>query len=189
MTAERGQIKRPKQDRSQLRSRTVSSNLGPEGVSFAGWPDRELGASALACMSTPVPKRKTSSPPSQPVTSARPTATNEDTNATVGGFSEAGRRKNQLTTNNNTTNTLPAPCQRPIRCARVPEGIASQSAYPKTAANKPGSVNTSALINTNPEAFEYQVLTIPGRHFRKPWVVRLCNQMPPGRQLSSAPHH
>src|ERR1035437_11045771 len=51
------------------------------------------------------------------------------------------------------------------------------------------SVATRAFIGTNPEAFEYQLLTIPGRHFRKPWVVRRCNQMPPGRQLSSAPHH
>lgn len=36
---------------------------------------------------------------------------------------------------------------------------------------------------------EYQFLTMRGRHFRQPWVVRICSQMPPGRRQSSAPHH
>src|SRR3954471_15875461 len=112
---------------------------------LAGRCDNELGASRCAPSSTPTANRSTSSPPSHPVTTASPTATNDSTIAIVLGDCGAGRRKYQLTVNSSTTTTFPTPCKSPIRFAHVPEGIADQSTSPNTAANKPLMIPTTII--------------------------------------------
>src|SRR4051794_14276726 len=98
----------------------------PACHSYRAGPDNELGALTFAPSSTPTPRRSTSSPPSQPVTSAIPTATAEITIGTVPGASGAPRRSHQLTAKSPTTTTLPPPCSRPMRFARVPAGGAGK---------------------------------------------------------------
>ena len=80
----------------------------------------------------------TSSPPSQPVISASPTATHDAKMAAPEGMlPTAFERIHQLIANRTTTMTLPKPCQRPIAFARVFVGIAHQSIAPNTAASSP----------------------------------------------------
>src|SRR5215217_6497853 len=56
----------------------------------------ELGASTCAPSSTPTDKRSTSSPPSQPVNSARPPPANESASAAIAGADGASPRSSQL---------------------------------------------------------------------------------------------
>jgi len=53
------------------------------------------------------------------------------------GSPGAPERSNQLEANSATITTLLNPCPNPIPFARVPEGIASQSIKPNTAARSP----------------------------------------------------
>ena len=84
-----------------------------------------------------MPSRSTSSPPSQPVTSARPVPTSANTNAIPGGLAGSPVRSHQLTANSTNTTTFPSACHSPTDFARVRDGIPSQSIKPKMAATSP----------------------------------------------------
>src|SRR4051812_38338668 len=99
--------------------------------------ESELGASRLAPGSTPTPRRSTSSPPSQPVTSAPSTPTSCKRRGRPVGAPGVSRRSHQAMANRTTMMTLPRPWAVAIPLARVPEGIAAQSMAPKIAASKP----------------------------------------------------
>src|SRR5215510_661420 len=118
---------------------------GRPEVSVAGCPDSELGALRFAPLSTPTPRRSTSSPPNQPVTSASPAPNSESANGNRPGFGGLGERNSQLTTNRNMTTTLPRPCHSPIVLALVSEGIASQSINPKSAAASPPMIPAAII--------------------------------------------
>src|SRR3954463_15830077 len=72
-------------------------------------PPSELGASRCAPSSTPTPRRSTSSPPSQPVTTASAIPETESAIAEEDGFRGLRRRANQLAPNNPVTRTFPNP--------------------------------------------------------------------------------
>src|SRR5215213_4336918 len=127
-----------------------SSQRRPAGeagaaVLCAGCPERELGASTLAPSSTPMPRRSTSSPPSQPVTSASRTPAAERPTSSPLGAVGRSRRRNQLRTKSSRTTTFPPPCRKPIRLALDPPGIDSQSISPKGAATRPERIPAAIM--------------------------------------------
>src|SRR5215467_1695137 len=85
--------------------------------SVAGVPETVLGAFACA-----------------PVNADAEPILQEQASAPVVGIRPGPPRRNQLAMNSNVTTTLVAPCNKPIRLARVPDGIAIQSTRPKIAA-------------------------------------------------------
>src|SRR6185369_1788960 len=100
----------------------------------------ELGASGRAFAEMPMPRRSTSSLPSQPVTTASAAPQNERTNANVGGCCTSPERSHRLIAKRARTTTLPPPWRPPIRFARVPDGIATQSMRPNGAASRPPTI-------------------------------------------------
>jgi hypothetical protein len=83
-----------------------------------------------------MPKRSTSSPPSQPVISARKNPANERTYAVFAGTAGLFKRSSQLPANNSTTTTFPQPCHKPIAFARVPADHVKRDLGPAPASTR-----------------------------------------------------
>jgi LacI family transcriptional regulator len=112
----------------------------------------EGGASAvssllvkLAPVSTPTPRRVTSSPPSHEVTAESRQPAKEMAMASICGLVGLSVRSSQLPANRPTTSRFPSPWIAPTDLARVFAGIASQSIKPKTAASSP-PIRPAAII-------------------------------------------
>src|SRR3989440_12126490 len=98
------------------------------GAPVAERSERELGASRFAPLSTPTPRRSTSSPPSQPPTAPTRSATISIVNKPlVVARCPLLYRVQNTNAKPRIAITLLNACHTPIRFARVPAGIASQS--------------------------------------------------------------
>src|SRR5215208_717401 len=131
--------------RALVTADVLHSSRVPVEVLLEPRPEAEPEAFGFAPSATPMPIRKTSSPPRKPPSEARPTPMNERMMGKTLGSPGAPERSSQLRANSITMTALLNPCPNPIAFARVPEGIASQSIRPKNAARSP-PITPAAII-------------------------------------------